>query len=64
VEVITELSEFHTQLYQSYSSLGWDFKSMFEDLVKHISDQKAQVDELRGQLMIASEVTIKASEDY
>jgi kinesin family member 11 len=35
---------------------------MFEDLVKHISDQKAQVDELRGQLMIASEVAIKAYE--
>jgi kinesin family protein 11 len=60
-EVISELGAFHTQLHTSYSSLGRDFKSLFEDLLKHINAQKAEADELRQQLTAASEVAMQSN---
>jgi kinesin family member 11 len=53
-EVISELEQFHTQLHLSYSALGRDFKSMFEDVVKHATSQREEVDELRRQLQDAN----------
>lgn len=49
------------QLHGSYSSLGRDFKNMFEDLVKHVNTQKAEVEELRRQLHLASETAMQAN---
>jgi kinesin family protein 11 len=60
-EVISELGAFHTQLHTSYSSLGRDFKSLFEDLLKHINAQKAEADELRQQLTAASEIAMQSN---
>jgi kinesin family protein 11 len=60
-EVISELGAFHTQLHTSYSSLGRDFKSLFEDLLKHINAQKAEADVLRQQLTAASEVAMQSN---
>lgn len=60
-EVISELGAFHTQLHGSYSSLGRDFKSLFEDLLKHINAQKAEADELRQQLQAASELAMQSN---
>jgi kinesin family protein 11 len=60
-EVISELGAFHTQLHTSYSSLGRDFKSLFEDLLKHINTQKAEADELRQQLTAASEIAMQSN---
>lgn len=54
-EVILELEQFHTQLHLSYSALGRDFKSMFEDVVKHAHSQREEADELRKQLQEANE---------
>ena len=54
-EVISELEHFHTQLHLSFSALGRDFKSMFEDVVKHSHSQREEVDELRRQLQEANE---------
>ncbi|KND91203.1 Kinesin-like protein bimC [Tolypocladium ophioglossoides CBS 100239] len=41
------------KLHNSYSSLGKDFKSIFEDLVKHITSQRSETDNLRLQLQSA-----------
>jgi kinesin family member 11 len=61
-EVISELGAFHTQLHGSYSSLGRDFKSLFEDLLKHMNAQKAEADDLRQQLTTASELAMQSNE--
>jgi kinesin family protein 11 len=42
------------QLHTSYSSIGKDFKSIFEDLVRHITAQRTESDSLRRQLQTAS----------
>ncbi|APA07429.1 hypothetical protein SS1G_12975 [Sclerotinia sclerotiorum 1980 UF-70] len=60
-EVISELGAFHTQLHGSYSSLGRDFKSIFEDLLKHVNAQKAEANELRQQLHTASEAAMQSN---
>jgi kinesin family member 11 len=48
-------------LHTSYSSLGRDFKSLFEDLLKHIDAQKTDADALRHQLNTASELAMQAN---
>ncbi|TGO07944.1 hypothetical protein BTUL_0235g00070 [Botrytis tulipae] len=60
-EVISELGAFHTQLHGSYSSLGRDFKSLFEDLLKHVNAQKAEANELRQQLHAAGEAAMESN---
>lgn len=42
------------QLHNSYSTLGKDFKTIFEDLVKHITVQRSENDNLRLQLQSAT----------
>ena len=42
------------QLHISYSSLGRDFKGVFEDITKHLYHQKSEADELRRQLSLAT----------
>jgi kinesin family protein 11 len=49
------------QLHTSYSSLGRDFKSLFEDLLKHIDAQRTEADALRHQLNTASELAMQAN---
>ncbi|KAL7939478.1 P-loop containing nucleoside triphosphate hydrolase protein [Trichoderma chlorosporum] len=53
-DVLNEMTEFHEQLHTSYSSLGKDFKSIFEDLVRHITSQRCESDNLRRQLQSAT----------
>ncbi|RDW75913.1 kinesin-domain-containing protein [Coleophoma crateriformis] len=60
-EVISELGAFHSQLHTSYSSLGRDFKGLFEELLKHIDSQKIEANELRQQLNLASELAMQSS---
>jgi kinesin family protein 11 len=60
-EVISEIGTMHTHLHGSYSSLGRDFKALFEDLLKHISEQRAEADELREQLHVASELAMQSN---
>ncbi|KAG5981453.1 hypothetical protein E4U55_002919 [Claviceps digitariae] len=52
-DILQEMVVFHTQLHNSYSNLGKDFKSVFEDLVKHITAQRSEADSLRRQLQSA-----------
>lgn len=60
-EVIGELADFHTQLHGSYSTLGKDFKSLFEDMTKHLDVQKNEIEELRSQLQAANRQNIEAN---
>ncbi|GIK04279.1 kinesin motor protein cin8 [Aspergillus viridinutans] len=60
-EVIGEFSEFHAQLHASYSTLGKDLKSMFEDMVVHVNSQKAEINQLRLQLQEANQQAVEAN---
>ncbi|KAJ5177312.1 uncharacterized protein N7500_000011 [Penicillium coprophilum] len=60
-EVIGEFSEFHSQLHSSYSTLGKDFKAMFEDMEKHLKEQKSEVHKLRLELQAANRQTVDAN---
>lgn len=53
-DVLNEMTDFHGQLHTSYSSLGKDFKSIFEELVRHITAQRCESDNLRRQLQSAT----------
>lgn len=60
-EVIGEFSEFHAQLHSSYSTLGKDFKSMFENMVSHLDQQKTEINRLRLELQEANRQTVEAN---
>ena len=62
-EVIAELDQFHTELHTSYSSLGREFKGIFETLVQHMNSQQKEADDLRRQLQVANQKAIQASRD-
>lgn len=52
--IITELDAFHTELHSSYSSLGKEFKSTFDDLVKNLNEQQAENERLQQQVLDAN----------
>ncbi|KAK7756933.1 Kinesin-related motor protein [Diatrype stigma] len=60
-DVLSELNTFHNQLHTSYSSLGKDCKSMFDELTRHIASQKEESDNLRRQLQSASEAIVNSN---
>ncbi|KAI0126605.1 kinesin motor domain-containing protein [Xylariales sp. AK1849] len=60
-DVLSELGTFHNQLHASYSSLGKDFKSIFEELLRHINGQKKESDRLRQQLQGASDTIVQSN---
>jgi len=60
-EVISELDQFHAQLHTSYSSLGKDFKTLFDDLTRQLSAQRQEADELRSGLEIANRANFDAT---
>lgn len=51
------------QLHSSYSALGKDFKTTFDDLLKRLSSQQSEVDDLRQQLSVAG-ATLAQSNDW
>jgi kinesin family protein 11 len=60
-EVIGEFTGFHAQLHESYSALGKNFKSMFEDMVCHLDGQKSEISRLRAQVQQANRETVEAN---
>lgn len=60
-DVLSELDEFHSHLHTSYSSLGKDFKSLFEELLHHVGIQRSESDTLRRQLQEASQSMLEAN---
>jgi kinesin family member 11 len=57
-DVLSELNTFHNQLHLSYSTLGKDFKSIFDELSKHINSQRLDSENLRRELQEASDAVI------
>ncbi|RMD44303.1 hypothetical protein DV735_g919, partial [Chaetothyriales sp. CBS 134920] len=62
-EVIAELDRFHEQLHSSYSSLGKEIKSLFEEMAKRLSSQRKENDRLRTELLVAQRKQIEATRD-
>lgn len=60
-DVLSELDTFHSHLHTSYSSLGKDFKTMFEELLHHIGVQRSESNTLRRQLQDASQTMLEAN---
>lgn len=52
--IMSEIEAFGGQLLASYSGLGRDFKSLFDDLSKEIEEQRAEIDALRLQMTDAN----------
>jgi kinesin family protein 11 len=59
--IITELEAFHTQVHSSYASLGRDFKTTFDDLVKDLNDQQAENERLHRQVLDANAALMAAN---
>lgn len=60
-DVVSELSTFHSQLHESYSSLGTDFKALFEEVLRHMAAQKTESDKLRQKLEEASRIIVESN---
>ncbi|KAF2771148.1 kinesin-domain-containing protein [Teratosphaeria nubilosa] len=60
--IATELDSFHTQLEQSYVSLGKEFKSIFEGLIKKMTEQQAEAEKLRQQMAKANAAFVQAGQ--
>lgn len=61
--IASELEGFHTQLHSSYVSLGREFKSIFDDVVKQLSEQKAEADRLREHISSANNTFLEAGQE-
>jgi kinesin family protein 11 len=59
--IMTELEAFHTQVHSSYASLGRDFKTTFDDLVKDLNDQQAENERLHQQVLEANAALVQAN---
>ncbi|KAH5381322.1 hypothetical protein HBI33_145480 [Parastagonospora nodorum] len=59
--IITELEAFHTQVHSSYASLGRDFKTTFDDLVKDLNEQQAENERLHQQVLDANAALVQAN---
>ena len=60
-DVLSELGTFHSQLHASYNNVGKDFKSLFDDLLKHVSAQRTASDTLRRQVQDATQAMVKSN---
>ncbi|PSK50389.1 hypothetical protein B9Z65_333 [Elsinoe australis] len=58
--ISNELEAFHTQLHGSYSSLGRDFKSIFEDVTRQMNEQKSEVERLQSELVNANNALLES----
>lgn len=60
-DVLSELDMFHDHLHTSYASLGKDFKSIFEGLLRHLSVQRSESNTLRQRLEKASQAMVQVN---
>ncbi|KAI2641060.1 P-loop containing nucleoside triphosphate hydrolase protein [Xylaria nigripes] len=60
-DVLIELGAFHGVLHASYSSLGKDFKAIFESLLNHSAAQRKELDDLREQMQAANAVIMESN---
>ncbi|KAF2719166.1 kinesin-domain-containing protein [Polychaeton citri CBS 116435] len=59
--IASELEGFHQQLFESYSTLGKEFKTTYDDLIKRLNEQQTENGRLREQLCKANEKFVAAS---
>ncbi|KAL1305224.1 hypothetical protein AAFC00_002141 [Neodothiora populina] len=57
-----ELENFHNQLHKSYAGLGKEFKSIFDDVVKQLSEQQTEAARLRAQISAANSTFVEAGQ--
>ncbi|KJX97798.1 kinesin family protein [Zymoseptoria brevis] len=60
--IASELDAFHSQLEDSYVSLGRDFKTLFEDLIRRMNEQQSEAQRLRQQIVEASDTFVEAGQ--
>ncbi|USW48782.1 Putative kinesin motor domain, kinesin-associated microtubule-binding domain-containing protein [Septoria linicola] len=60
--IATELDAFHGQLQESYVTLGRDFKTLFEDLIRRMNEQQAEAQRLRQEITEANAGFIEAGQ--
>jgi kinesin family protein 11 len=60
--IATELDAFHGQLEDSYVSLGREFKTLFEDLIRRMNDQQAEAQRLRQHIAEANDTFVEAGQ--
>ncbi|CAK4034914.1 Kinesin bimC [Lecanosticta acicola] len=60
--IATELDAFHVQLQDSYVSLGRDFKTLFEDLIRRLNEQQAEAQRLRQEIAEANNTFVEAGQ--
>ncbi|CAK1354556.1 unnamed protein product [Cercospora beticola] len=59
--IATELDAFHGQLQDSYVTLGRDFKTLFDDLIRRMNEQQAEAQRLRQEILEANASFVEAS---
>ena len=62
--IATELDSFHSQLQDSYISLGKEFKGIFDGLIKRMSEQQLEAERLRQQICEANVSFVQAGQAY
>jgi len=60
--ISTELDAFHSQLEQSYVSLGKEFKAIFEGLIKRMNEQQVEAEKMRLQIAEANATFVDAGQ--
>ncbi|RAH70175.1 putative kinesin family protein (BimC) [Aspergillus aculeatinus CBS 121060] len=60
-EVIGEFADFNAQLHSSYSTLGKDLKSVFEEMVAQLNGQRMEINKLRLELQEANQKAVEAN---
>jgi kinesin family protein 11 len=53
--IMVEVETFHRQLHLSYSNLGMDFKTTFDDMSKEINEQREEMQRLRDEMAEANQ---------
>lgn len=52
-----------SQLHSSYASLGREFKSIFDDVIRQMNEQQAEVTSLRQQITTANSFFVEANQN-
>ena len=52
------------KLHQSYSTLGKEFKVIFDDLLRDLTTHQSEAEDLRGQISRAGEALVSANENH
>lgn len=60
--IASELDTFHGQLEDSYVSLGREFKSIFEDMIRRMNEQRTEAQRLREQIAAANTAFVEVGD--